>query len=123
MFRKVMQPGPKHPITVEPTAGRVLVRAGGRTVADSTNALTLRESTYPPVQYIPLGDIDRALLRRTDSKTYCPFKGDAGYYSVVTPDAEITDAGWTYEQPYPAVQDIAGYVAFYPNKVEISVEN
>jgi uncharacterized protein (DUF427 family) len=81
----------------------------------------LREADYPPVQYVPLFDVDAAVIRRTDSHTYCPYKGEASYYSITADDAEIEDAIWTYEQPYPAVAEIAGHVAFYPNRVEISV--
>jgi uncharacterized protein (DUF427 family) len=114
-------PGLDHPITVEPTAARVVVRARGRVIADTTDALTLREADYPPVQYIPLAHVAADAIRRTDSHTYCPYKGDASYYSVVTEDGEISDAIWTYESPYPAVGEIAGRVAFYPDRVDIAV--
>ncbi len=121
MTRSMLVPNADHPITVTPTERRVVVRAGDRVVADSTAALTLQESTYPPVQYIPLADVDQAALRRSDSATYCPFKGDASYYSVLSTAGELVDAVWTYERPYPAVAEIAGHVAFYPNRVEITV--
>lgn len=114
-------PGLDHPITVRPTAARVVVRAGGRVIADTTDALTLREADYPPVQYIPLVDVAADAIRRTDSHTFCPYKGDASYYSVVTEEGEIPDAIWTYESPYPAVGEIAGRVAFYPDRVDIAV--
>jgi uncharacterized protein (DUF427 family) len=112
-------PGPDHPITIMPTSGRVVVKAGGKTVADSRAALTLQEASYPPVQYIPRADADMSLLTRTDHTTHCPYKGDASYYSL--PGAE--NAVWTYETPYPAVAEIAGHLAFYPNRVDsIEVE-
>ena len=115
-----------HPITIEPTSGRVQVRVNGELVADTTAALELREATLPAVQYIPIGDLVQDLvedrLTRTDTSTYCPFKGDASYYSVTTSAGDtVDDVIWTYEQPYPAVAAIAGHVAFYPNKAEISV--
>ena len=113
-------PGTDHPITVEPAAGRVTVRAGDRVVADSTAALTLREANYPAVYYIPFADVDESLVRPTDTSTHCPYKGDASYYSIVTPEGEITDAIWTYRTPYPAVEPIADHVAFYADRVEIS---
>jgi uncharacterized protein (DUF427 family) len=119
--RPVLQPTAEHPITVAPTAGRVVVRVDGEIVADSTNAVTLQESTYPAVQYIPIDDVVQKLLSRTDTSTHCPYKGDAGYYSVTTAAGTVDDAIWTYEQPYPAVAAIAGHVAFYPNKAEITV--
>jgi uncharacterized protein (DUF427 family) len=120
--RPVRQPTAEHPITVAPTAGHVVVRIGGETVADSRHALTLQESTYPAVQYIPLSDVDQKLLSRTDTSTYCPYKGDAGYYSVTTAaGTTVDDAIWTYEEPYPAVAAIAGHVAFYADKADIAV--
>ena len=121
MSREKLQPGPDHPITVTPTPGHVSVKVDGRVIAETDQALTLQESTYPAVQYVPLADVDPSVLRKTDTQTYCPYKGDASYYSIVTDDAELTDAIWTYEQPYESVADIAGHVAFYPNQVELTV--
>jgi uncharacterized protein (DUF427 family) len=121
MARPVKTPGPDHPITVTPTASRVVVRAGGRVIADTTRALTLQESTYPPVQYIPYEDVAEGALRPTDSRTYCAYKGDASYYTLVGAEGETADAVWTYERPYDAVDAIAGHVAFYPQHVEIEV--
>ncbi|MDX6287146.1 MAG: hypothetical protein QOG53_2631 [Frankiales bacterium] len=121
MSRTSKIPDAKHPITIEPTDARVVVSAGDIVIADTTAALTLREAGYPPVQYVPITDVDPSRLRRTDSATYCPYKGDASYYSIVTADGEIVDAVWSYEQPYPAVAEIAGHVAFYPDRVHIEV--
>jgi uncharacterized protein (DUF427 family) len=123
MSRPVLQPSAAHPITVEPTGGRVVVRVGDQVVADSRHALTLQESTYPAVQYIPMADVDQGVLRRTDTATYCPFKGDASYYSVQTQGGEVVeDVIWTYEKPYAAVAEIADHVAFYPDRAEVTVE-
>jgi uncharacterized protein (DUF427 family) len=123
MSRPVLLPSAKHPITVEPTGSRVVVRVGGKVVADSGNALTLQESTYPAVHYIPMADVDQSVLRRTGTSTYCPFKGDASYYSVETPDGQTAeDLIWTYEQPHPAVAQIAGHVAFYADRADVAVE-
>lgn len=120
--REVLEPSAGHPITVEPTKGRVQVRINGEVVADTTAALELREASIPAVQYIPIDDVVQERLTRTDTTTYCPFKGDANYYSVTTSSGDtVEDAIWFYEQPYPAVAQIAGHVAFYPNKAEISV--
>jgi uncharacterized protein (DUF427 family) len=121
MTREPKIPGPDHPITVEPTAGRVVVRAGGRILADTDKALTLRESSYPAVQYVPLAEIDQDAIRHTETHTYCPYKGEASYYTIATAEGELTDAIWTYEEPYDAVGDIAGHAAFYPDRVEITV--
>jgi uncharacterized protein (DUF427 family) len=123
MTRPVKIPDATHPITVRPTGSRVTVRVGGITVAESDNALSLAEGPYPVVQYIPIGDVDQSLLLRSANQTYCPYKGDASYYSVRTPDGRTqTDLIWTYEQPYEAVAQIAGHVAFYQNRAEVTVD-
>jgi uncharacterized protein (DUF427 family) len=123
MSKPVLEPSTEHPITITPTQGRVVVRVNGEVVADTHAALQLQESTLPAVQYIPFDDVVQHLLSRTDTSTYCPYKGEASYYSVTTAAGEtVEDAIWTYEQPYPAVAAIGGHVAFYPNKAEISIE-
>ena len=121
--RPVLEPTAQHPITIEPTKGHVRVRVNGEIVADTDAALQLQESTYAAVQYIPMGDVVQDVLTRTDTNTYCPFKGEASYYSVTTASGDtVQDAIWTYEHPYDAVAAIAGHVAFYPDKAEISVD-
>jgi uncharacterized protein (DUF427 family) len=119
--RPVLEPSQDHPITISPTEAKVIVRVGDTVVAESTSALTLQESTYPAVQYVPMADVTGELTGPTATTSYCPYKGDCSYYSLATADGEITDAVWTYQDPYPAVAEIAGHVAFYPNKVTISV--
>ena len=115
-------PGPDHPISIAPTDRRVTVRLGDRIIADSTAALALSEANYPAVQYIPAVDVDQEVLRPSDTVTTCPYKGDASYYSLVTADGELTDAVWVYREPHPAVAPIAGHLAFYPDKVQITVD-
>ena len=122
MTRGELIPDEHHPITITPTAGRVRVLAGDTVVADSTSALTLQEATYPPVQYVPLADVDPAVLARTGTTTHCPFKGDASYYSLETPGGTLVDAAWFYDAPYDAVGEIQGHLAFYPTKVSVTVE-
>jgi uncharacterized protein (DUF427 family) len=117
MSKPRLQPGPDHPITITPTGSRVTFTAGGKVVADTTNALTLQEASYPPVQYVPLTDVDPALIAATDHQTYCPYKGEASYWSL--PGAE--NAVWGYQDPYDAVAPIKGHVAFYPDKVELRI--
>jgi uncharacterized protein (DUF427 family) len=122
--RPVKQPTADHPITIEPTRGRVQVRVNGAVVADTRAALGLREASYPVVQYIPMADVDQKALAHSNTHTYCQYKGEASYYSLTTAAGDtLDDVIWTYEQPYPAVADIAGHVAFYPNKADISVES
>ena len=116
--RPVLEPTASHPITVEPTGKHVTVRINGELVADTDNALTLQESTYPAVQYIPIEDVDRALLERTETTSYCPFKGDASYYSIPAGGERSADAIWVYEHPHDAVKEIKDHVAFYPDRVD-----
>src|SRR6202453_1326807 len=119
-------PGPDHPITIERNAHRIVVTIAGRVVADTRAAWTLREASYPPVQYIPREDVDTSLLGRTDHATYCPYKGDCAYYSIPFGGERSVNAVWTYEAPYAVVSAIREYVAFYPDRVdgiEVGVED
>jgi uncharacterized protein (DUF427 family) len=115
-------PGPDHPITIEPNAKRVVVTVGGKVVADSTRALVLREAAYPAVQYIPRADVDMTLLQRTEHSSYCPYKGDASYYSIPAGGDRAANAVWSYETAYESVAPIAGHVAFYSDRVDSIVE-
>ncbi len=115
-------PGPDHPITIEATGVRVVARVGTHVVADTARALTLREANYPPVHYIPLDDVDRTLLTDSATRTYCPYKGDASYYSLTLADGVRADAVWFYPEPYDAVADIAGHVAFYTDQVDVRAD-
>jgi uncharacterized protein (DUF427 family) len=117
LFMKL--PGPDHPITITATPKRVRVLADGVVVADTTGALTLKEASYPAVQYIPRTDANMELLRRTERVTHCPYKGDANYFSIVVNGQTLDNAIWTYETPFPAMAEISGYLAFYPDKVKI----
>lgn len=107
-----------HPITIEPAGSHVVVRAGGRVVADTTNALLLREASYPPVLYIPRTDIDMTLFERTAHTTRCPYKGDASYYSVRDGGPRSVNAAWSYESPFEQVASIESHLAFYPDRVD-----
>ncbi len=116
--KPVKIPGPDHPITIEPNPARIIVSVGGRVVADTRSALSLREASYPAVQYIPRKDVDMSLLTRTEHATYCPYKGDCSYYSIPSGGARSVNAVWTYEAPFEAVSAIKEYVAFYPDRVD-----
>lgn len=119
-----LQPGPNHPITIEPSGSRIVVTVAGQVVADSLDALRLQEAAYPAVHYIPLKDVNIALLERSAHTSYCPFKGDASYFSIPAGGATSVDAVWTYEGPHAAVEQIADHVAFYPDRVDsITVES
>ena len=112
-------PGPDHPITITQNPRRVRVTAGDIVIADTTKALTLKEARYPAVQYVPREDTNMALLERTDRLTHCPYKGDASYYSIKADGKTLDNAIWTYETPFPAMAEISGHLAFYPDKVKI----
>jgi uncharacterized protein (DUF427 family) len=119
--KRVLQPGPDHPITVTPNPERVTVTVAGQSVAETRHALTLKEASYPAVQYIPREDVDMALLQRTDHATYCPYKGDCSYFSIPALGERGANAVWTYEHPYAAVAGIKDHLAFYPDRTEITV--
>ena len=112
-------PGPDHPIGITPNPNRVVVKIAGLVVADTHRALTLQEANYPPVQYIPRSDVDLSQLARSAHTTYCPYKGEASYFSIPIGGERSTSAVWTYETPFPAMAEIAGHLAFYPDKVKI----
>jgi uncharacterized protein (DUF427 family) len=116
--KPVRIPGPDHPITITPDSGRVVVKLGGQVIADTRNALVLQESSYPAVRYIPRQDVDMSLLVFTDHATYCPYKGDCGYFSIPSGGERSKNAVWTYEKPYSAVAAIKDYLAFYPDRVD-----
>jgi uncharacterized protein (DUF427 family) len=120
--KPIKVPGPDHPITIEPNPSRVLVTLAGQVVADTREALTLREASYPAVQYVPRKDVDMTLLVRTNHQTYCPYKGDASYYTIPAGGARSTNAVWTYEHPYDAVTAIRDHLAFYPDRVDAITE-
>src|ERR1700675_84907 len=111
-------PGPDHPITIEPNVHRVVVKVAGHVVADTRDALTLREAKYPAVQYIPRKDVDVTLLERSTHATYCPYKGDCAYFSIPLGGERAIDAVWSYEAPYAAVAVIKDHLAFYPDRVD-----
>jgi uncharacterized protein (DUF427 family) len=116
--QQVKLPGPDHPISIQRNPARVVVSVAGHVIADTSNALTLRESTYPPVEYIPAEDVDFSQLERTNHVTFCPYKGDCNYYSVPAGGEKSVNAVWSYEHPFPAVVQIRGHVAFYPERVD-----
>ena len=116
--KPIKEPGPDHPITIERNPKRLLISVAGRVIADTHEALTLREATYPAVQYIPRKDVDMTLLERTNHATYCPYKGDCAYFSIPFGGERSINAVWTYEDPYAAVMPIKEHLAFYSDRVD-----
>jgi uncharacterized protein (DUF427 family) len=111
-------PGPDHPMSITPTKGRVTAAVKGRRIADTREAVTLKEAAYPPVQYIPRKDVDMTQLQRTAHQTYCPYKGDCTYYSIPAGGERSVNAVWSYEAPHAAASAIREYLAFYPDRVD-----
>jgi uncharacterized protein (DUF427 family) len=111
-------PGPDHPISIDANPSRVMVTVGGKVIADTRDALTLREASYPAVQYIPRRDVDMAALTRSNHTSYCPYKGEASYYSIPAGGDRSLNAVWTYESPFAAMTQIKEYVAFYADRVD-----
>ena len=122
MSRDIKTPGRDHPITITSSGDHVVVRSREATIADSRSTLVLREAGYPPVRYIPIVDVDRSQLAASELTSYCPYKGDSSYYSIAAGAERGVDAVWLYDDPYPAVAEIKGHVAFYSDRVELSVE-
>ena len=116
-------PGPDHPITITPAATRWRAKFAGHVIADSADALILQESTYPPVVYFPRADVSMDFMRRTDRSTHCPYKGDASYFTLLMDGKFAENAGWSYEQPFPAMAGIENRLAFYIDKVEVYALN
>ena len=106
-------------ITIRPAAGTWVVRAGGAVLGESAGALELTEGDYPPVIYFPRADIAMAFLEPSDTRTTCPHKGEATYFSIIAKSGAIRDAVWSYESPKKGLEAIAGHLAFYPSKVTV----
>jgi uncharacterized protein (DUF427 family) len=116
--KAIKTPGPAHPITIEPSGKRVTVTVAGKVIADTRDALTLREAAYPVVFYVPRKDVDMEALERTEHSTYCPYKGDCAYFSIPAGGARAVNAVWTYEAPFDAVVSIKDHLAFYTDRVD-----
>lgn len=108
-------PGPDHPIALAAAGKRMRVMFRGEIVAESYNALIMHEASYPPVVYFPRGDVRMEKFARTEHHTWCPYKGEASYYTLAGAQENTV---WTYETPFEAVEGIRERIAFYPNKVD-----
>lgn len=106
---------PEHRLTAKPAGQRVQVRFNGELLADTRDAIAMHEAAYPVVYYVPRKDVKMDRLVRTTHQTYCPFKGQASYFSLVNGPE---NAVWSYEQPYDEMLTIKERLAFYPDKVD-----
>jgi uncharacterized protein (DUF427 family) len=116
--RQMKLPGPDHPILIEKSRSRIVVTVGGQVIADTHDALTLLEASYPAVQYVPRRDVNMAALSRSQHTTFCPYKGEASYFSIAAGGERSVNAVWTYETPFEAMAQIKEYVAFYPDRID-----
>ncbi len=110
---------PDTEITFEAEPKRMHVVFNGQTIADSTRALVLLETRHANVHYFPRADVCMDLLRRTDHHTYCPYKGNATYWSIEVGGETVENAAWSYEEPFDEVSEIKGYLSFYLDRVNI----
>ena len=108
----------QHRVDLVEVDNRVVVEFNGEVLADSTEAVRVDETGYPPVYYLPRHAVRMDLLEPTDHRTLCPYKGDASYFSVVHDGKRAENAVWYYEEPIPAVQGLKGLVAFYTDKLD-----
>ncbi len=115
---KMKHPGPDHPIAIAAANSHVGVSVAGKTIAETDNALLLKEASYPGVLYVPREDVDMLALEKTGHATHCPYKGECSYYSIPAGGERSVNAIWSYEDPYEAVGAIKGYMAFYPDRVD-----
>jgi uncharacterized protein (DUF427 family) len=102
-------------ISVRPAGVRVQVKANGEVIADTREAILLEETNHEPVYYIPRKDVRMERLERSQHRTYCPYKGEAAYFSLV---GGAQNAAWSYEDPYDEVSPIKDRLAFYAHKVD-----
>jgi uncharacterized protein (DUF427 family) len=109
---------PDHRVDIEPSSKRIRIKLGGEVVADSDRTLTVLETNHEPVAYFPRQDVRFDLLEPTSHQTFCPFKGDASYWSIRVGNDVRENAVWSYEDPFPQVERLKDYVAFYPDRVE-----
>jgi uncharacterized protein (DUF427 family) len=106
------------PPRVEPTGKRVRVVSDRLDIADSTRTLRVLETSHPPVYYIPPEDVRMEALALNDNHTFCEFKGEASYYDLVIEGRRVRNVAWTYLSPALGYEDLRGYVAFYPGRVD-----
>lgn len=105
--------------SVKPVMRTVVARAGGAVIAETTRGLRLEEPGHDPVYYIPRQDVGMEFLDPSDTRTHCPHKGEATHYHVIAKSGALRDAAWSYETPLPGAEEIAGHIAFYPDKAYV----
>lgn len=112
-------PGPDHPITISEDGARVRARRGDHILADSTDAIVLQEASYSGVRYFARDGVETGFLSKTEKTSHCPYKGQASYYSIFLDGEVLENVAWSYEEPFPAVEQIRGRLAFYTDRIEV----
>lgn len=120
--RPILQPGPDHPITIKPHPGPISVGAGDHIIVMTDRALLLKEASKPPVYYLLRGDARMDLLGRSATTSWCPYKGEAFYFSIPSLGKRGVDAVWTYAHPSTPAAMVADHLAFFPGRVSIKNE-
>ncbi len=121
-----IEPGPgqesvwdyPRPPRLEPTDSHLVIEVGGITLADTTSAYRVLETSQPPAYYLPPGDVATEHLSPTTTRTFCEWKGLARYYTVIVGDRVVSDAAWSYPQPTPGFEAIRDHLAFYPREMD-----
>ena len=113
---------PGYRVDLVPNGERVRVRFHGEVVADSRRTLSVQETKHEPVVYFPKDDVRSEFMERTDHETFCPFKGEASYWTLRVGDYASENTIWGYEDPFEEVAKLAGYVAFYSDRVDFERE-
>ena len=111
-----------HTVSTSPTDARLEVRIGGHLVADTSRALELHETGLPTRYYVPRADVRMDLFRATTFHTTCPFKGEASYWSTDVGGTTDDGIAWSYEMPKVEVAEIAGYLSFFADRAEVTVD-
>ena len=114
---------PQHEVILEKTNDNVKVLAGEITIAHTSTPIKVEESRHDNVFYLPLSDVNQDLLSPSETTTYCPFKGTARYWDVITPESTIRDAIWNYSEPYDECKELTNFVSVYTDKLTLLVND
>jgi len=106
-------------IKLRKAGGTYSIRAAGAVLGESSNVIELSEGDYAPVYYVPRADLAMALFDQTDHASDCPHKGTASYFTLQAKSGPISNAAWSYETPKAGLEQIAGHLAFYQDKVTV----
>lgn len=113
-------PNPYHRVEYVRTDRRLWVTVGGEVLVDTTDTIVAYETALEPRLYVAPDHVRTDLLTRSDTTTYCPYKGTATYWSAVVEGSEVDDVAWSYDDPTPEAVPIAGLLSFDPGRAEVT---